>query len=41
MKVEGFSQGRMSQETGLAINTVKGYLKRLETPPSNELSALG
>lgn len=30
MKAEGYSQGRMSRETGLAINTVKGYLKRLE-----------
>ena len=30
MKAEGFSQGRMSRETGLAINTIKGYLKRLE-----------
>ena len=25
MKAEGYSQGRMSRETGLAINTVKGY----------------
>ncbi len=30
MKAEGYSQGRMSRETGLAINTVKGYLRRLE-----------
>ena len=30
MKAEGYSQGKMSRETGLAINTVKGYLKRLE-----------
>lgn len=30
MKAEGFSQGRMSRETGLAINTIKGYLRRLE-----------
>lgn len=29
MRAEGYSQGRMSRETGLAINTVKGYLKRL------------
>lgn len=26
----GFSQGRMSRETGLAYNTVKKYLRRLE-----------
>ena len=42
MKVEGYSQGRMSRETGLAINTVKGLfeaargappcLKRLKAP---------
>lgn len=31
MKAEGYSQGRINCETGLAINTVKGYLKRLET----------
>lgn len=30
MKAEGYSQGRMSWETGLAVNTVKGYLKGLE-----------
>ena len=30
MKAEGYSQGKISRETGLAINTVKGYLKRLE-----------
>ena len=30
IKAKGYSQGRMSRETGLAINTVKGYLKRLE-----------
>ena len=30
MKAEGYSQGKMSRETGLAINTVKGYLRRLE-----------
>ena len=30
MNAEGYSQGKMSRETGLAINTVKGYLKRLE-----------
>lgn len=30
MKAEGYSQGKMSRETGLAINTAKGYLKRLE-----------
>jgi DNA invertase Pin-like site-specific DNA recombinase len=30
MKEEGFSQGRMSRETGLSYNTVKKYLKRLE-----------
>ena len=30
MKAEGYSQGRITRETGLAINTVKGYLKRLE-----------
>ena len=30
MKAEGYSQGRMSRETGLAVNTVKVYLKRLE-----------
>ena len=30
MKAEGYSQGKMSRETGLAINTVKGYLERLE-----------
>ena len=30
MKTEGYSHGRTSRETGLAINTVKGYLKRLE-----------
>ena len=29
-KAEGYSQGRMSRETGLAVNTVRGYLKRLE-----------
>ena len=29
-KAEGHSQGRMSRETGLAVNTVRGYLKRLE-----------
>lgn len=32
MKAEGYSQGRMSRESGLAINTVKGYLKRLGFP---------
>ena len=31
-KAEGYSQGRMSRETGLAINTVKGYLRKLEAP---------
>ncbi len=31
MKAEGYSQGRMSRETGLAVNTVKNYLKRLES----------
>jgi DNA invertase Pin-like site-specific DNA recombinase len=30
MKEQGFSQGRMSRETGLAYNTVKKYLRRLE-----------
>ena len=30
MKAKGYSQGQTSRETGLAINTVKGYLKRLE-----------
>lgn len=30
MRGEGYSQGRMSRETGLAVNTIKGYLKRLE-----------
>ena len=34
MKAEGYSQGRMSRETGLAVNTVKGYLKRLEAEPT-------
>jgi len=32
MKEQGCSQGRMSRETGLSYNTVKKYLKRLETP---------
>ena len=30
MKAEGYSQGRMSRETGLAINTVKRYLKNID-----------
>ncbi len=30
MKSEGYSQGRMSRETGLSYNTVKGYLRRME-----------
>jgi DNA invertase Pin-like site-specific DNA recombinase len=30
MKEQGFSQGRMSRETGLSYNTVKKYLRRLE-----------
>ena len=34
MKAEGYSQGRMSRKTGLAVNTVKGYLKRLEAEPT-------
>ncbi len=34
MKAEGYSQGRISRETGLAVNTVKGYLRRLEPPQS-------
>ncbi|HJQ29733.1 MAG TPA: hypothetical protein VJ827_10350, partial [Rubrobacter sp.] len=29
MKDRGFSQGKMSRETGLSYNTVKKYLKRL------------
>ncbi len=29
MKEDGYSQGRMSRETGLSYNTVKKYLKRL------------
>ncbi len=31
MKEQGFSQGRMSRETGLSYNTVKKYLKQLES----------
>jgi DNA invertase Pin-like site-specific DNA recombinase len=30
MKKRGFSQGRMTRETGLSYNTVKKYLKRIE-----------
>ena len=30
MRELDFSQGRMSRETGLAYNTVKKYLRRLE-----------
>lgn len=30
MKEEGYSQGRMSRETGLSYNTVKAYLRRME-----------
>ena len=33
MKAEGYSRGQMSRETGLAINSVKSYLKRLEALP--------
>jgi DNA-binding NarL/FixJ family response regulator len=29
MKAAGYSQGKISRETGLAYNTVKNYLKRL------------
>ena len=44
MKEQRFSQGRMSRESGLSYNTVKKYLKRLETsvrgpaPSTNEAS---
>jgi DNA invertase Pin-like site-specific DNA recombinase len=31
MKERGFSQGRMSRETGLSYNTVKKYLRRMES----------
>ena len=31
MKKSGYSQGRMQRETGLAYNTVKAYLKRIES----------
>jgi DNA-binding CsgD family transcriptional regulator len=31
MKEREFSQGRMSRETGLSYNTVKTYLRRMET----------
>ena len=34
MKAKGYSQGQTSRETGLAVNTVKGYLKLLEAPNS-------
>lgn len=34
MRAEGYSQGRMSRETGLAVNTVKGYLRRLKVQAS-------
>ena len=39
MKAEGYSQGRMSRETGLAVNTIKGYLRRLEpdSTPTEEV----
>ena len=30
MRAEGFSRGRMSRDTGLVINTVKSYPRRLE-----------
>jgi len=30
LKAEGYSLRRMSKETGLAVNTVRGYLGRLE-----------
>lgn len=33
MKAEGYSRGRMRRETGLVVNTVKGYLRRLEARP--------
>ncbi len=32
MKEQGFSQGKISRETGLSYNTVKKYLRRLEGP---------
>ena len=39
MKAEKYSQGRMSRETGLAINTVKGYPKRLETATPHPITS--
>lgn len=30
MKAQGFSQGKMSRQTGLSYNTVKTYLKKIE-----------
>jgi hypothetical protein len=30
MQAAGYSQGRMQRETGLAYNTVKTYLRRLQ-----------
>lgn len=32
MKEQGYSKARMAAETGLAYNTVKKYLRQLETP---------
>ncbi len=34
MKAAGYSQGKISRETGLSYNTVKSYLKRL--PSTND-----
>jgi hypothetical protein len=39
MKEQGFSQGGMRRETALSYNTVKRYLKRLETPASAPASS--
>lgn len=34
MKEQGYSQGRMSRETGFSYNTVKKHLRRLESEMS-------
>ena len=40
MKAEGYSQVRMSRETGLTINTVKGCLRRLEAATPRPIASL-
>lgn len=32
MELAGYSQGKMQRETGLAYNTIKSYLKRIQEP---------